>query len=284
MTEASLTANPDEALSALEGMLSTTAPRARSTDVAPIFEVDGLNVSYGSKRVLYDVSLTIPEKRITAFIGPSGCGKSTALRCLNRMNDEIRSFKMSGTIKLAGQDIRSRGVNITALRRAVGMVFQQPNPFPMSIYDNIALAVREHQGRVARSTLDGIVEEALRHASLWDEVKDMLKDSALALSGGQQQRLCIARALAVKPAVIMLDEPCASLDPISTASIEELLLALSTDYSIVIVTHNLAQAKRISDKVAFFLMGSLLEFGDTLQVFEAPARAETAQYVDGTFG
>jgi phosphate transport system ATP-binding protein len=164
------------------------------------------------------------------------------------------------------------------------MVFQQPNPFPMSVYDNIALAVREHDGRIARSELDGIVEEALKHASLWDEVKKGLKDSGLSLSGGQQQRLCIARALAVKPAVIMLDEPCASLDPISTARIEELLLELSADYSIVIVTHNMAQAKRISDKVAFFLMGRLLEYGDALQVFEAPLRNETAEYVGGAFG
>jgi phosphate transport system ATP-binding protein len=284
MSDSFLTADPNETFSMLEGMLNATVPRVRSTDVPSVFEVKGLDVSYGAKKVLHDVSLDIPEKRITAFIGPSGCGKSTALRCLNRMNDEIPSFHMDGTIKLAGQDIRSKGVNITALRRAVGMVFQQPNPFPMSIYDNIALAVREHQGRIARSTLDGIVEKALRHASLWDEVKDVQKDSALSLSGGQQQRLCIARALAVKPEVIMLDEPCASLDPISTASIEELLLELSTDYSIVIVTHNLAQAKRISDKVAFFLMGRLLEFGDALQVFEAPQRAETAEYVRGAFG
>jgi phosphate transport system ATP-binding protein len=265
-------------------MLNATAPRVRSTAVPSIFKVSGLDVSYGKKKVLHDVSLDIPEKRITAFIGPSGCGKSTALRCLNRMNDEIPSFRMEGSIKLADQDIRGKSVNITALRRAVGMVFQQPNPFPMSIYDNIALAVREHQGRMPRAQLDAIVEQALRHASLWEEVKDILKDSALSLSGGQQQRLCIARALAVKPAVIMLDEPCASLDPISTASIEELLLELSTDYTIVIVTHNLAQAKRISDKVAFFLMGRLLEYGDALQVFEEPKRTETAEYVRGAFG
>jgi phosphate transport system ATP-binding protein len=284
MNESTLTADPNETMSMLEGMLNAPTPRIRSTDVPTVFEVAGLDVYYGKKKVLHDISLNIPEKRVTAFIGPSGCGKSTALRCLNRMNDEIPSFKMEGAIKLAGQDIRSKSVNITALRRAVGMVFQSPNPFPMSIYDNIALAVREHQGRVARSTLDGVVEEALRHASLWDEVKDILKESALSLSGGQQQRLCIARALAVKPAVIMLDEPCASLDPISTARIEELLLELSTDYSIVIVTHNLAQAKRISDKVGFFLMGRLLEFGDALEVFEAPKSPECAEYVNGAFG
>jgi len=284
MSDSFLAADPNETFAMLEGMLSAAAPRVRSTDAPAVFEVKALDVSYGSKRVLHDVSLEIPEKRITAFIGPSGCGKSTALRCLNRMNDEIPSFSMRGKIRLEGQDIRGKGVNITALRRNVGMVFQQPNPFPMSIYDNIALAVREHDGRIARSELDGIVEQALKHASLWDEVKKGLKDSALSLSGGQQQRLCIARALAVKPAVIMLDEPCASLDPISTARIEELLLELSADYSIVIVTHNMAQAKRISDKVAFFLMGRLLEFGDALQVFEAPRRNETAEYVRGAFG
>jgi phosphate transport system ATP-binding protein len=279
-----ITADPAESFSMLGGMLKTSAPRVRSTDVASVFEIRELDVSYGSKKVLHDVSLDIPEKRISAFIGPSGCGKSTALRCLNRMNDEIPSFRMDGSISLAGQDIRGKGVNVTALRRVVGMVFQQPNPFPMSIYDNIALAVVEHEGRVARTALDEVVEQALRHASLWDEVKDNLKDSALSLSGGQQQRLCIARALAVRPAVIMLDEPCASLDPISTASIEELLLELSTDYSIIIVTHNMQQAKRISDRVAFFLMGRLVEVGDALQVFEAPKRRETAEYIRGSFG
>jgi len=284
MSDSFLTADSNETFAMLEGMLNTSAPRVRSTDVPSVFEVSGLDVSYGKKRVLHDVSLQIPEKRITAFIGPSGCGKSTALRCLNRMNDEIPSFRMEGRIRLAGQDIRARNVNLTALRRSVGMVFQQPNPFPMSIYDNIALAVREHQGRMGRAELDAVVEQALRHASLWDEVKDNLKDSALSLSGGQQQRLCIARALAVRPAVIMLDEPCASLDPISTARIEELLLELSTDYSIIIVTHNMAQAKRISDKVAFFLMGRLVEMGDALQVFEAPVRQETAEYIRGAFG
>jgi phosphate transport system ATP-binding protein len=284
MTDTLLTTESNDNFSLLEGMLSGSAPRVRDGVAPPIFQIDGLDVSYGPKRVLHDVTLEIPEKRITAFIGPSGCGKSTVLRCLNRMNDEIPSFRSGGVIKLAGQDIRGKGVDITSLRRQVGMVFQQPNPFPMSVYDNIALAVREHHGRIPRGTLDGIVEEALRHASLWDEVKDNLRDSGLALSGGQQQRLCIARALAVKPSVIMLDEPCASLDPISTAKIEELLLDLSIDYSIVIVTHNMQQAKRISDKVAFFLMGRLIEVGDALQVFEAPNRPETAEYIGGAFG
>jgi phosphate transport system ATP-binding protein len=284
MSDSFLTADPSDTFAMLEGMLGATSPRIRSTDAPSVFSVRDLDVSYGKKKVLHDVSFDIPEKRITALIGPSGCGKSTALRCLNRMNDEIPSFRMDGTIRLTGRDIRGKAVDITALRRAVGMVFQQPNPFPMSIYDNVALAVREHQGRMSRQALDSIVEQALRQASLWSEVKDVLKDSALSLSGGQQQRLCIARALAVKPAVIMLDEPCASLDPISTARIEELLLELSTDYSIIIVTHNLAQAKRISDRVAFFLMGRLLEIGDALQVFEAPVRTETADYVRGAFG
>jgi phosphate transport system ATP-binding protein len=258
---------------------------ARTTADAPaIIKAESLGVHYGRKQALEGVSLEIPRSRITAFIGPSGCGKSTALRCFNRMNDEIPSFKMSGTITLEDQDINGRGVNLTALRRNVGMVFQQPNPFPMSIYNNIALAVKEQRGRVPHAELDAIVEKALTQASLWDEVKDSLKDSAFSLSGGQQQRLCIARALAVTPAVIMLDEPCASLDPISTAKIEELLLELSADYTIVIVTHNLAQAHRISDQVAFFLMGKLVEVGETRAVFEAPRFGETANYIQGRFG
>jgi phosphate transport system ATP-binding protein len=270
------------------GLLSRTSRRIGSsravTESPPVIEVDGLSASYGRKPVLADVSLGIPSNRITAFIGPSGCGKSTALRCFNRMNDEIPSFSMSGTITLDGQDVNARGVNLTALRRAVGMVFQQPNPFPMSIYDNIALAVKEQRGRVPRAELDSIVETALGQASLWGEVKNSLKDSAFSLSGGQQQRLCIARALAVTPAVLMLDEPCASLDPISTARIEELLLELSADYTIVIVTHNLAQAHRISDQVAFFLMGELVEVGETRSVFEAPEHEQTANYIHGRFG
>jgi phosphate transport system ATP-binding protein len=255
-----------------------------TADARPIISSDNLGVFYGRKQALEGISLQIPINRITAFIGPSGCGKSTALRCFNRMNDEISSFKMTGTITLDGQDIYGRGVNLTALRRNVGMVFQQPNPFPMSIHDNIALAVREQKGRVPRAELDAVVERSLTQAGLWDEVKDSLKDSAFSLSGGQQQRLCIARALAVKPAVLMLDEPCASLDPISTAKIEELLLELSADYTIVIVTHNLAQAHRISDQVAFFLMGKLVETGETRAVFEAPRFGETANYIQGRFG
>ena len=258
--------------------------RGSITEMPSIITAENLGVFYGRKQALEGVSLSIPQNCITAFIGPSGCGKSTALRCFNRMNDEIPSFRMTGTIRVAEQDIYGREVNITALRRSVGMVFQQPNPFPMSIYDNIALAVREQRGRVDKAELDGIVEASLTHANLWGEVKDSLKDSAFSLSGGQQQRLCIARALAVTPGVIMLDEPCASLDPISTAKIEELLLDLASQYTIIIVTHNLAQAHRISDQVAFYLMGRLVEVGETRAVFESPIHEETGNYIQGRFG
>jgi phosphate transport system ATP-binding protein len=246
-------------------------------------EVERLGASYGPKQVLRDVTLDIPSKRITAFIGPSGCGKSTALRCMNRMNDLIPGFVMDGRIRIQGQDIQSGDVNVNTLRRTVGMVFQHPNPFPMSVFDNIALAIREHE-RLHKDELGHRVESALRQAALWEEVKDGLADSALALSGGQQQRLCIARAIAVRPSVLMLDEPCASLDPISTAAIEELLLALKESYTIVIVTHNLAQARRISDRCAYFLLGELVEYGDTRQVFDHAQREETVRYLSGAYG
>lgn len=258
--------------------------RVQRASAGPVLTVDRLGVSYGKKEVLADVTFEVPEHRITALIGPSGCGKSTVLRCLNRMNDGITNFSMTGTVSFAGQDVYDRRVDVTELRRAVGMVFQQPNPFPMSIYENIALAVKEHNPRVSRDELDATVKSALRQANLWDEVRHELKRSALGLSGGQQQRLCIARALAVKPAVILLDEPCASLDPISTARIEELLLDLSNEYTITIVTHNLAQAHRICDDVAFFLIGELVEFGPVAQIFDSPKRKETAEYVRGAFG
>ncbi len=266
-----------------EMVLGEHASRGRRTNETMV-SIRDLSVNYGSKRVVDGVSFDIPCNNITAFIGPSGCGKSTVLRCLNRMNDEIPSFSMGGRIEITGQDIYGSGVHVTSLRRAVGMVFQQPNPFPMSVHDNIGLAIREHNPRISRSKVDAIVEESLRHANLWDEVKDNLKDSGLALSGGQQQRLCIARALAVRPSVIMLDEPCASLDPISTAKIEELLLRLAEEYTIVIVTHNLGQAQRIADRTAFFLMGRLVEYGETTRVFTAPERKETAEYIRGAFG
>jgi phosphate transport system ATP-binding protein len=266
-----------------EMILGESSVRTRRS-TQTMLSIRDLSVNYGSKRVVEGVSFEIPRNNITAFIGPSGCGKSTVLRCFNRMNDEISSFSMGGKIEIGGQDIYAPGVHVTALRRVVGMVFQQPNPFPMSVHDNIGLAVREHNPRLSRARVDEIVEESLRQANLWDEVKDSLKDSGLALSGGQQQRLCIARALAVKPSIIMLDEPCASLDPISTAKIEELLLDLSEHYTIVIVTHNLGQAQRIADKTGFFLMGRLIEVGDTSRVFGAPERKETAEYIRGSFG
>ncbi len=265
--------------------LVTCQPRHTQLIGAPIaVEARDLAVSYAGKEVLHDITMSLPERKITAFIGPSGCGKSTALRCFNRMNDLITGFSMGGTVRVHGHDVYDRAVDVTVLRRLVGMVFQQPNPFPMSIYENIALAVREHRGRVLKEEMDEIVAEALKHANLWNEVKDDLGRVATSLSGGQQQRLCIARALAVKPSVLMLDEPCASLDPISTARIEELLLRLASEYTIVIVTHNMAQARRISDDVAFFLMGDLVEFGPSEQLFSCPQRRETASYVRGAFG
>ena len=239
---------------------------------------------YGNKHVLNEVDLDIREKAITALVGPSGCGKSTFLRCVNRMNDLVRGFRMSGSMVVEGQEVYARDTDLPALRRNVGMVFQHPNPFPMSIYDNIAMAVREHYPRTKKGDLDAVVETSLRQANLWDEVKDQIKGSAFAISGGQQQRLCIARALAVRPDILMLDEPCASLDPISTARIEELLLELKHDYTIVIVTHNLAQARRISDDMAFFLMGKLVESASSSQMLQAPQFPETRDYLAGAFG
>jgi phosphate transport system ATP-binding protein len=263
---------------------SVTRDAIEEAPAQTIIEVEGLNVWYGAKHVLKDVSLDLPMNRITAFVGPSGCGKSTALRSLNRLNDTIASCRTEGRMSLKGTDIRDRHVNVTALRRVVGMVFQQPNPFPMSIYENIALAIREHEPSIGKEELTRRVKLALRQADLLDELEGDLRRSALSLSGGQQQRLCIARAIAVQPTVLMLDEPCASLDPISTAAIEELLLELRKEYTIVIVTHNLAQAHRISDRCAFFLMGELVEYGDTDAVFMNPERDETARYLSGVFG
>jgi phosphate transport system ATP-binding protein len=248
------------------------------------FRVEGLSTWYGPTQILQDVSLDIHDCRITALVGPSGCGKSTFLRCLNRMNDLVPGFKCTGSVALDGHDVRARDVDVASLRAAVGMVFQHPNPFPMSVHDNIALAVKEHRPKIRKTEIDEVVEESLRQANLWDEVKSDLRRSAFALSGGQQQRLCIARALAVKPDFLMLDEPCASLDPMSTARIESLLLDLSAEYPIVIVTHNLAQARRISDTMAFFLMGRLLEAGDTKSIFASPSLPQTREYLEGAFG
>lgn len=247
-------------------------------------EAKNLNAWYGSKQVIYRIDLPVHQNEILAFIGPSGCGKSTFLRCLNRMNDIIKSFKIEGIINLDGLDIYARDVDLPILRRKVGMVFQHPNPFPMSIFDNVAFGVREGNRRIKKRELEEIVEESLRQASLWNEVRDNLSSSGLSLSGGQQQRLCIARALAVKPEVIMLDEPCASLDPVSTARIEELLLELSEHYTIIIVTHNLAQARRISHRMAFFLNGHLVEHGLTGEMAIQPRHQETENYLCGRFG
>jgi len=245
-------------------------------------EVRDLNLWYGENHALHDISIDIPKNSVTAFIGPSGCGKSTFLRCLNRMNDLIPSCRIEGDVNINGEDIYSRDVDVVDLRKRVGMVFQKPNPFPMSIYDNIAYGPRIHGAK--KKDLDGVVEDALKSGALWEEVSDRLKVSALDLSGGQQQRLCIARTLAVKPEVILLDEPASALDPISTGKIEDLISELKKNYTIVIVTHNMQQAARISDYTAFFLLGDLIEFGKTEQIFESPKEKETEDYITGRFG
>ena len=249
----------------------------------PILEAKKLNLWYGPNHALHDVSIAIPEHEITAFIGPSGCGKSTFLRTLNRMNDLIPGVKLSGEVDFHGQDLYGSSVDPTWLRKQIGMVFQKPNPFPMSIYDNIAYGPRTH-GIRNKAKLDEIVERSLRGAAIWDEVKDRLKKSALGLSGGQQQRICIARALAVEPDILLMDEATSALDPISTSKIEDLITDLKQNYTIVIVTHNMQQATRISDKCAFFLLGELIEYGDTSQLFSVPKDKRTEDYITGRFG
>ena len=249
----------------------------------PILQVKDLDLWYGAHQALHSVSMDIPEKSITAFIGPSGCGKSTFLKTLNRMNDLVPGVKITGEVRYRGEDIYAPGTDVCRLRREIGMVFQKPNPFPMSIYDNIAYGPRTH-GIRSTARLDELVERSLRGAAIWDEVKDRLKKNALGLSGGQQQRLCIARALAVEPAVLLMDEPTSALDPISTSRIEELTMELKERYTIVIVTHNMQQAVRISDRTAFFLLGELVEYGATEQVFSAPAEKRTEDYITGRFG
>ena len=251
--------------------------------MSDILTAKSLNLWYGEHHALHDVSLAMPERSITALIGPSGCGKSTFLKTLNRMNDLIPGVKITGEVEYQGSNILSPGVDINALRREIGMVFQKPNPFPMSIYDNVAYGPRTHGVR-NRAKLDDIVERSLRGAAIWDEVKDRLRKNALGLSGGQQQRLCIARALAVEPRVLLMDEPTSALDPISTSRIEELALELKENYTIVIVTHNMQQAVRISDKTAFFLLGELVECGDTEQLFSQPTDKRTEDYITGRFG
>ena len=251
--------------------------------MSDIMTVQGLDLWYGDHQALHDISMNIPEKSITALIGPSGCGKSTFLKTLNRMNDLIPGVKITGDVRYRDQDIFAPGTDVNELRREIGMVFQKPNPFPMSIYDNIAYGPRTH-GIKNRARLDEIVEKSLRGAAIWDEVKDRLKKNALGLSGGHQQRLCIARALAVEPEVLLMDEPTSALDPISTLKIEELAMQLKEQYTIVIVTHNMQQAVRISDRTAFFLLGELVECGDTQQLFSQPQDKRTEDYITGRFG
>lgn len=249
----------------------------------PILEAKSLNLWYGPNHALHDVSVAIPERQITAFIGPSGCGKSTFLKSLNRMNDLVEGCRITGDIRLMGEDIYDKNMDVSVLRRRVGMVFQKPNPFPMSVYDNIAYGPRTH-GIRSKAKLDDIVERSLRNAAIWDELKDRLKKSALGLSGGQQQRLCIARALAVEPEVLLMDEPTSALDPISTSKIEDLAVELKKDYTIVMVTHNMQQAARISDKTAFFLLGEVIEYGETESLFSMPKDKRTEDYITGRFG
>ena len=251
--------------------------------MSDIITVEDLNLWYGSTQALHHVRMEIPEKSITALIGPSGCGKSTFLKTLDRMNDLVPGVRIEGTVRYDGRDIFAPDVDVNELRRQVGMVFQKPNPFPMSIYDNVAYGPRTHGVR-NRAKLDEIVEQSLRSAAIWDEVKDRLKKNALGLSGGQQQRLCIARALAVEPQVLLMDEPTSALDPISTSKIEELAIELKKQYTIVIVTHNMQQALRISDRTAFFLLGELIEYDDTERIFSTPSQKKTEDYITGRFG
>lgn len=249
----------------------------------PLVTVDDLSLFYGASQALFDVSLKVPEKEVTAFIGPSGCGKSTLLRCLNRLNDLIDDVTITGKVELQGDDIYHPAFDVIGLRRRVGMVFQKSNPFPKSVYENVAYGLRI-VGENDRATLDEAVERSLRSAALWDEVKDRLEESALDMSGGQQQRLCIARALAVEPSVVLMDEPCSALDPIATARVEETIAELKQNYTIIIVTHNMQQASRVSDYTAFFYLGKLIEMDHTERVFTNPRLQQTEDYVTGRFG
>lgn len=255
-----------------------------SVDKAPIIRISNFDFAYGDAQALFNINMDIYEKEVTAFIGPSGCGKSTFLRCFNRMNDLIGSAHIkNGEIKISGIDIYEKKVDVIELRKYVGMVFQKSNPFPKSIYDNVAYGLRI-QGIKNKNEIDTVVEECLRDAALWDEVKDRLHESALGMSGGQQQRLCIARALAVRPKILLMDEPCSALDPIATAKIEELIHNLKKQYTIIIVTHSMQQAARVSDRTAFFYLGKLIEYGQTDQIFMNPNDAKTEAYISGRFG
>jgi phosphate transport system ATP-binding protein len=260
-----------------------TADDAAAEAAPSLIETRNLELFYGSNRALKGITLAIREKVVTAFIGPSGCGKSTYLRCFNRMNDLIDNCRVQGDCHIGGEDIYAPNVDVIELRKRVGMVFQRSNPFPKSIYENIAYGLRLH-GTTAKSDIDAIVEKSLRGAALWDEVKDRLNQSAMGLSGGQQQRLCIARAIAIRPEIILMDEPASALDPIATTKIEELILELKRDFTIVIVTHNMQQATRISDLTAFFYLGELIEYDRTSKVFTNPSKKQTEDYVTGRFG
>lgn len=257
--------------------------RAATGEIETCIKVENLDLFYGQKQALHNVNMEMPRKRVTAYIGPSGCGKSTLLRCINRMNDLVDGVTIKGKILLDGEDIYDKSVNVAALRRRVGMVFQKPNPFPKTIYENVAYGLRI-QGINDRRILDEVVEKSLRGAALWDEMKDRLNDNALGMSGGQQQRLVIARAIAIEPEVILLDEPASALDPISTLKIEELINELKEKYTIVIVTHNMQQAARVSDYTAFMYMGELIEFGETSELFTNPAKKQTEDYITGRYG
>jgi phosphate transport system ATP-binding protein len=258
-------------------------PKLTMKDETIALEVKDFNLFYGQKQALHNINMTIPKNRVTAFIGPSGCGKSTLLRCFNRMNDLIDSVRIEGDMLLHGNDLNAPSVNVADLRRQVGMVFQKPNPFPKSIYENVAYGLRL-QGVNDRATLDKVVEKSLKGAALWDEVKDRLHESAMGMSGGQQQRLVIARAIAIEPEVLLLDEPASALDPLSTLKIEELIYELKDKYTIVIVTHNMQQAARVSDYTAFMYMGELIEFGATDELFTNPAKKQTEDYITGRYG
>jgi phosphate transport system ATP-binding protein len=275
-------ATPDLRPATRPAATGPAAPGVRTSST--LIDIEHLDFFYGSTQALNDINLKIDDHKVTALIGPSGCGKSTLLRCLNRMNDLIEGTRVArGTIKIHGVDIYQRDVDVIELRKRVGMVFQKSNPFPKSIYENITYGLRL-QGRTDRTQLDEIVERSLRGAALWDEVKDRLHTSGLGLSGGQQQRLCIARAIAVEPEVILMDEPCSALDPVATAKIEELIQELRTQFSIVIVTHNMQQAARVSDRTAFFYLGRLIEYANTRDIFTNPTNPQTEAYVSGRFG
>ncbi len=266
-----------------ENMDNNKAPYAKFKVPDPVVEVNDLNLYYGSKQALKNIYMDIPKNKATAFIGPSGCGKSTLLRCFNRLNDLVDSCKVEGEILIDGQDIQDPAIDITQLRKNVGMVFQKSNPFPKSIYENVAYGARI-AGENKKSVLDGLVEKSLKGAALWDEVCDRLDESALGMSGGQMQRLCIARAIAVEPEVLLMDEPCSALDPIATGKIEDLITQLKETYTIVIVTHNMQQASRVSDYTAFMYLGELIEYDNTETIFLNPAKKQTEDYVSGKFG